>query len=295
MKVAVTGSSGFIGSALIPLLTARGDDVIRVKRDAAEKPDIRWDIDAGTIDAEGLEGVDAVIHLAGEGIGDRRWTDAHERRVKQSRVAGTTLLAETLASLAMAPRVLLSGSAIGWYGERGNETLTEASGPGTEVKAEICTAWENAASPAVDAGIRTVFLRTGMVLSPDGGALGEALPFFKLGLMGRFGDGRQWWAWISMEDQLRAMLFLLDNEISGPVNLVAPHPVTNSEYTKTVGSALHRPTLIPTPRFALNLRLGAKGAQAVALTSAKVIPEVLLEHGFTFRHPHLEGALASML
>ena len=294
MLVAITGSSGLIGSALIEALEARGDQVLRVVRRSPGAGEIRWDIDAQVID-DGLAAADAVVHLAGAGIGDERWTPERKRVIKESRTKSTALLASSLAAMSDGPRTLVSGSAIGFYGDRGDERLTEASAPGSDFLAEVVTAWEAAAQPAIDAGLRVAFIRTGVVLSPDGGALKEQLPFFKLGIGGRFGDGSQYWSWISIDDEVAAILHLLDGDVSGPVNLTAPNPTTNAEFTKTLGSALNRPTLLPTPRFAVNLRLGSELAEALLYTSARVLPTVLQESGFTFRHPTLSEALEDLL
>lgn len=296
MDVAITGSSGLIGTAVTAVLEARGDRVRPVVRRAARSGEVAWDIDAGTIALDALEGIDAVIHLAGAGIGDKRWNEDRKRVITESRTKGTALLANALTKLDTPPPVFLSASGVGWYGgNRGDVKLPETSSAGTDYKAEICIAWENAAQPAIDAGIRTVFLRTGLVLTADGGAVREALPFFKAGIAGRFGKGTQWWPWISMTDQLAAMLFLLDNPgVYGPVNLAAPNPVTNAEYTKAFGRAVNRPTWIPTPRFAADLKLGREGTEAIVLASTRAIPEVLLGAGFEFAHPTIDEAFASI-
>lgn len=296
MDVAITGSSGLIGTAIAKELELRGDRVRRVVRRTAGPGEVGWDIDAGIIDVEALEGVDGVIHLAGAGIGDKRWTEERKREITESRTLGTSLLADALTKLRQPPAVFLSGSAVGWYGgDRGDELLTESATPGTDYKAGICIAWEQAAQPAVDAGIRTVFLRTGIVLTADGGVVRESLPFFKLGIAGRFGAGDQWWAWISMADQLAAMLFLLDNPVAGPVNLTAPNPVTNVDYTKAFGRAVNRPTWLPTPRFAADLKLGREGTEAIVLASTRAVPDALLGAGFEFSHPTIDEAFAAIL
>jgi len=299
VRVAVTGSSGLIGSALVRSLEGDGHGVVRVVRSASAGGDhgatVTWDPVQGTIDAAGLEGVDAAVHLAGAGIGDERWSDDRKRVILESRTKGTALLARTLAGLAAPPAVLLSGSAVGYYGDRGDEVCTETSPAGTGYLAEVCEAWEAAAAPAVEAGIRTAFLRTGIVQTKAGGALKKTLPLFKLGLGGRFGSGKQWWSWISLADEVGAIRHLLDHDVSGPVNLTAPAPVTNAEYTSTLGSVLGRPTVLPVPSFGPKLLLGAEGAKAVLLDGQRVLPAVLERKGYTFRHPTLEAALRSEL
>lgn len=297
MRVAVTGSSGLIGSALVASL--RGDDheVVRVVRRSSggDGPTVAWDPEHGTIEAAGLEGVDAVVHLAGAGIGDERWSDDRKRVILESRTNGTALLARTLARLDSPPAVLLSGSAVGYYGDRGDEVCTEASPAGTGFLAEVCAAWEAAAAPAVGAGIRTAFLRTGIVQTAAGGALKKTMPLFKLGLGGRFGGGKQWWSWISLADEVGAIRHLLDHDVSGPVNLTAPTPVTNAIYTATLGRVLGRPTVLPVPSFGPKLLLGAEGAQAMLLDGQRVLPSVLEGAGYRFRHPGLEAALRAEL
>jgi hypothetical protein len=284
VKIAVTGSSGLIGTALVTSLHAAGHDVVRLVRRPARQPDeITWDPGAGTVDLDGLAGVEAAVNLAGAGIGDRRWTDAHKQDVLKSRVDSTNTLVKALLSLDPLPRVLVSGSAVGYYGDRGDEPLTEASGPGTGFVTQVCQAWEDAAVPAVEAGIRVALARTGIVLSPDGGALGKLLPLARLGLAGPLGNGRQWWPWITLDDQVRALTFLLeDDTLDGPVNLSAPQPARNIEVTKAIGAALHRPTLIPAPAFALRIVLGEFAGEV--LSSQRMLPARLLEAGFRFHH-----------
>lgn len=299
MRVALTGSSGLIGSALVRSLEGDGHGVVRVVRSASAGGDhgatVTWDPVQGTIDAAGLEGVDAAVHLAGAGIGDERWSDGRKRVILESRTKGTALLARTLAGLAAPPAVLLSGSAVGYYGDRGVEVCTETSPAGTGYLAEVCEAWEAAATPAVEAGIRTAFLRTGIVQTKAGGALKKTLPLFKLGLGGRFGSGKQWWSWISLADEVGAIRHLLDHDVSGPVNLTAPAPVTNAEYTSTLGSVLGRPTVLPVPSFGPKLVLGAEGAKAMLLDGQRVVPVVLEREGYSFRHSTLEAALRAEL
>ncbi len=241
MDVVITGSSGLIGSALRPALAAAGHRPIRlVRRPAAGADEIRWDPDAGVLDGEALEGIDAVVNLGGAGIGAKRWNDSYKKVLVESRTRGTSLLASTLAGLTTPPKVLLSGSAIGYYGDRGDTVLTEASPPADDFLGNLCVKWEAAAQSAVDAGIRTVFLRTGIVQSPDGGALTKTLPLFKFFLGGKFGSGEQYLSWIHLDDIVKALIFLLDTDVSGPVNLTAPNPVTNAAYTEAIGSVLGR-------------------------------------------------------
>jgi hypothetical protein len=293
MRIAVTGSSGLIGSALVRSLRADGHEVVRIVRSAGDPGDpiVRWDLDARTIDAAGLEVLDGVVHLAGEGIGDKRWTDERKRQVLGSRTVGTSLLAEALAGLSAPPPVLLSGSAIGFYGDRGDEVLTEASEPGSGFLSEICTAWEAATRPAADAGIRTALLRTGIVLAREGGVLGKLLPLFRLALGGRLGKGTQWMSWISIDDEVGAIRFLLEHDVSGPVNLTAPEPVTNAEFTKVFGAVLGRPAVLPVPAFGPKLLLGGELAQELLFASQRVAPTVLEANGYDFRHRGLEAAL----
>jgi len=296
MHVAVTGSSGLLGTALRRALTAEGHRVSRLVRRPSTGPDeISWDPAAGVLDPAALAGVDAVVNLAGAGIGDKRWTDAYKRELLDSRVVTTTLLARTMAAMDTPPAVLLSASAIGIYGDRGDQVLTETSAPGTGFLAEICTAWEAATEPASAAGIRVAHLRTGIVLSREGGALNKMLPLFRMGLGGKMGNGRAYWSWISLEDEIGAIRFLLDNPVSGPVNLTGPEPATNAEFTRTLGSVLHRPTLLPVPSFGPKLLLGGELAEALLFTSARVVPQALADAGYAFRHPDLASALRSAI
>lgn len=295
MKIAITGSSGLIGTALIAAIEERGDTAIRIVRSKAGPNDVAWDINAGTIEAAELEGVDAVVHLAGEGIGEKRWTDEHKNNVRQSRIRGTTLIAKTIAELGEKPKVFVSASGMSYYGDRGDELLTESSSRGSLFLTDVTVEWEAAAQPAVDAGIRTAFLRTSIVLSADGGALKEQLPFFKLGIGGRIGDGSQYWSWISITDQVRAILHIIDGDLAGPVNLSAPNPSTNAEFTKALGEALGRPTLLPTPTFAVNIRLGKEAAKELLFASTRVIPQALLDSGFVFEHPTIDEAFEALL
>jgi uncharacterized protein (TIGR01777 family) len=295
-RVAITGSSGLIGGALGASLRGDGHRVVRVVRRPPAGPDeLRWDPDRGTIDRARLEGVDAVVHLAGAGIGDHRWTDEYKRTILESRTRSTALLAATLAGLDRPPSVLVSGSAIGVYGDRGDEVLTEQSPPGTSFLADVVRRWEAEAAPAVEAGIRTPLIRTGIVLDPDGGALPKLLPLFKLGLGGRMGSGRQWWSWISLPDEVAAIRFLIDGDLEGPVNLTAPAPVTNAEFTRVLARVLHRPSLLPVPAFGPKLLRGPELAQELLFASQRVVPEVLGKASFPFAHPDLETALRALL
>lgn len=293
--IAITGASGLIGTALAQRLESRGDRVVRFVRGRSSDDGIAWDPAAGSIDAERLRGVDAVVHLAGAGIGDKRWTDAYKREILESRTKGTALLATALASLADGPKVLLSGSAIGYYGESLNDTFLESSAAGAGFLADVCVQWEAATAPAERAGLRVAHLRTGIVLSPKGGALKKLLPLFKLGAGGRMGSGRQWQSWISIDDEVSAIEFLLDRPVTGAVNLTAPRPVTQAEFTKTLARVLKRPSLVPVPTFGPKLLLGGELADALLFTGQKVLPSVLEREGFAFAHPDLESALRSLL
>jgi uncharacterized protein (TIGR01777 family) len=296
MDVLITGSSGLIGSALRPALQAAGHRPLRLVRGATTEPDaIGWDPKAGAIDAASLDGIDAVVNLAGAGIGDHRWTDAYKQEILESRVRTTDLLARTLAGLERKPSVLLSGSAVGYYGDRGDEKLTEQSAPGRDFLAGVCVAWEAATQPAGDAGIRVAHLRTGIVLSANGGALKKQLPLFKLFLGGRFGGGTQWQSWISIRDEVGAILHLLEHEVAGPVNLTAPSPVTNGEFAKVLGRVLGRPSVVPVPSFGPKLVLGSELAESLLFSSQRVRPEALAASGYTFAQPDLEGALRDLL
>lgn len=296
MDVAVSGSSGLIGTALTAALSKAGHRPVRlVRRDPTPGSDeIRWMPDGG-IDAESLSGIDAVVNLAGAGIGDRRWTDDYKRLCIDSRVDGTALLANTMADMKTKPSVFLSGSAIGYYGSQGATELTEDSPAGSGFLADLTVSWEQAAKPASDAGIRTAFLRTGIVQSPTGGALGKLLPLFKFGLGGKFGSGDQYLSWISIDDEVQAILYLLEADVSGPVNLTAPEPVTSSQFAKVLGGVLGRPSFLPVPAFGPKLLLGAERADALLFDSARVLPTRLQETGYDFAHPNLESGLRAVL
>ena len=288
-RVAVTGSSGLIGSALIRSLTADGHQVVRMVRRPSTGPgEVAWDPSAGTVDLDALSGVEAVVHLAGVGVGDRRWTPEYKQQIRDSRVLGTRTLVDALTRLVPRPRVLVSASAQGFYGDRGDEVLTEASAAGTGFLAEVVRDWEAAAQPAAAAGIRTVMLRTGLVMAPSGGAFGQLLPLIKLGLGGPLGNGREWWSWITLEDEVAAIRFALDHDISGPVNLGAPEPARNAQVIRAIARAFHRPAVVPAPAFALRIVVGEFAEDILA--SVRMLPQQLLAAGFRFAHPDLDGA-----
>jgi uncharacterized protein (TIGR01777 family) len=293
--VAISGASGLIGSALAREFILRGTEVRPLVRHAPRAPnEIAWDIDAGTIDAAKLEGVGAVIHLAGENLA-QRWSSEIKRKIRESRVKSTMLLARTLASLTTKPAALLSGSAIGVYGSRGDEVLDESSPLGSDFLAEVCKAWEASSAPAADAGIRVVSLRTGLVLSKDSGLLPKLLLPFRAGIGGKLGDGNQWMSWIGLADYVRAVVHLIDNDSAvGPANLVSANPVTNEEFTSVLARVLKRPSLFTVPAFAMKLAMGEM-AEATALASQRVRPRRLLDLGFEFNQPTLESALRSVL
>ena len=300
VRITISGSSGLIGSALVQRLHDSGHQVIRLVRGtpqptATPGSSIRWDPSADVLPNEAIEGVDAVINLSGAGIGDHRWTPEYKTELLQSRLRTTGLLARSIAAATAPPAVFLSGSAIGWYGDRGDESLDETSAPGTGFLADVCVQWEAATDPAQSSPVRIVHLRTGIVLSGAGGALKKQLPLFKFGLGGKFGTGRQWQSWISIDDYVSALQFLLIEPLSGAVNLTAPHPVTNAAFTDVLGTVLHRPTVLPIPSFGPKLLLGAELAQALLYTGQRVMPERLVASGFTFAQPELEGALRSLL
>jgi len=296
MDVVVSGSSGLIGTALREELAGAGHRVVRLVRKGVGTGDaVRWDLEAGTIDAAGLEGCDAVVHLAGESIAEGRWTAEKKRRIRESRTKGTRLLAGALAGLDRPPGVMVSASASGYYGDRGNELLREENAPGTGFLPDVCKEWEAAADPAREAGIRVVHPRFGIVLSKDGGALARTLPLFKLGMGGPIGSGRQYWSWISLDDVVGVILHALTNEsVRGPVNVSSPEAPTNAEYTRTLGRVLNRPAFMPAPAPALRLALGGL-ADALLLASARMEPARLKETGYRYRHPELEGAFRHLL
>jgi uncharacterized protein len=300
MLIAVTGSTGLVGNALVKALEIDGHCVRRVVRrsarpQAGEGNEIRWDPAAGTIDAAAFHDVDAVVHLAGESVAAHRWTAAVKREIRDSRIRGTRLLCDTLAGLASRPAVLISASAIGYYGNRGDERLDESSPPGAGFLADVCQEWEQATTPALGADIRVVNLRIGVVLSRKGGALKSMLTPFKLGIGGAIGNGRQYFSWITLEDLVRVMQFALSAAaLSGPVNAVAPQAVTNRKFTETLGRVLRRPTVLPMPAFAARLAFGEM-ADEMFLASARVEPKALATAQFEFAHPELEAALRHLL
>jgi uncharacterized protein (TIGR01777 family) len=295
MDVAITGSTGLIGEALAASLVADGHRVRRVVRRATGEPgEVRWDPAAGTIDAAALAGVDAVVHLAGEPIGARRWTAEVKREILDSRERGTRLIAEAVAALDRRPAVLVSSSAVGVYGSRGDEALDEDATPGDDFLAEVCLAWEAAAAPARAAGVRVVHPRTGVVIASDGPLIDKIELPFRLGVGGRVGSGRQWVPWISLVDEVAALRFLIDRDLSGPVNLVAPEGVTNAELTRALGRVLRRPTLVPIPTLAIRALYGEMGA-TLATVSQRVVPRRLLDAGFVFTHTAIDDALALAL
>lgn len=298
MRIAITGSTGLVGSALSKHLAARGHEIVPVVRSEPRTGEIGWSPSEGRLDAADLVGIDAVVHLASAGIGDRRWSEEYKQVLLDSRVDSTNLLASRLAELGEdGPRVLLSGSAIGVYGDRGDEVLDETSPNGEGFLAEVCHRWEAATAPAEEAGVRVAHLRTGIVLTPEGGALTRFgwLTIFKLGGGGRFGSGAQWWSWISMTDEVRAIEHLLRTDVSGPVNLTAPGPVRNAEFARTLGQVLKRPAILPVPAFVPKLLLGAELTNAVLFNSQRVHPAVLEGDGFAFEHPDLTTALRAEL
>jgi hypothetical protein len=297
MDVAVTGSHGLIGTALCSALTAAGHRPIRVVRSAAMGDDmISWDPAAGTIDAGAFDGLDAVVNLAGAGIGDRRWTDARKQLIVESRTKGTRLLADTIACVKRQPSVLVSASAVGYYGNRGDEELTEVSVPGDDFVAHVCTEWEAATALASVAGIRVVTIRTGLVLAKHGGVLKRLLVPFKLGLGGRVGAGTQYMSWITLADEVAAIVHALTSpELTGAANLTAPSPVTNAEFTATLGNVLHRPTVLPTPLVPLRAVYGAELVKSLLLDGQRAIPARLEVTGFRFTQTELEPALRAVL
>jgi hypothetical protein len=296
MKVAVTGSSGLIGSALVALLTTGGHEVRRLVRRAPRgEGEVRWDPAKGELDAAALEGLDAVVHLSGENVAGGRWTNARKVRIRSSRVDSTLTLARGLASLKRRPKVLVSASAVGYYGDQGGEWVTESSPPAHDFLARVTVDWETAAGPAAEAGIRVAHPRMGVVLSPAGGAMGKLLPPFRLGLGGVVGPGTQYMSWVTIDDAVAALHHaLVDEAVSGPFNLVAPEPVTNREFTETLGRVLGRPAVIPVPAFALKAALGEM-ADATLLASTRVRPDRLHSSGYRFLFPDLGGALRHLL
>lgn len=291
-RIAITGASGLIGSALVGFLKSEGHTVQRLVRRAPVSPEeIQWDPKTGYVDIEALRGVDAIIHLAGAGVGDKRWSRKYKAEILNSRLLGTTAIAKAVAEVK--PQVFISASAIGWYGESGNRAVVESDRAGDDFLAAVCREWEGAADLA-GSDVRTVKIRTGLVLDPTGGALGKMLPLFRFGLGGKLGSGKQWWSWITLHDLIRAINFLLhNNEISGPVNLTSPNQVTNQEFTAALARAMHRPALFPAPAIALKIALG--GFSSEILGSKKVVPQALTDAGFEWEYPHITTALAELV
>lgn len=300
MRVIVTGASGLVGRALVASLVADGHTVTRLVRGGGSAPgqgvtDASWDPSAGKVDAAALEGHDAAVHLAGESIAEGRWTDEKKRRIRESRVKGTRLLAETVAGLERRPEVLASASAVGFYGDRGGEVMTEESASGDDFLSEVCREWEKATLEASRAGVRVVHLRFGVILSAEGGALAKMLTPFKLGLGGRVGDGRQYMSWVDLADAVGAVRYAIDDKsLRGPVNVVAPRPATNEEFTRALGRALGRPTILPVPAFAARLAFG-EVADALLLAGQRVEPARLTQSGYQFKYPDLDASLRHAL
>lgn len=294
MNVLISGATGLIGSALIPELEAGGHGVTRLSRSQSGPDTIRWDPEAGTIEGD-LEGTEAVVHLAGESIAQGRWNPQKKQQILESRVKGTRLLAEKISGLPTPPKVMVSASAVGYYGDRGDEVLTEESSSGTDFLAGVCREWEAAAEPARRGGIRVVHPRIGVVLSPKGGALGTTLPIFKLGGGGKIGNGNQWLSWVAIDDVVGSIVHALTNEtVEGPVNVGSPNPMTNAGYTKVLGKVLGRPTVLPLPAPVIRVMLG-EVADSLLLASGRMRPAKLEATGYEFRYPQLEGALRHLL
>jgi uncharacterized protein (TIGR01777 family) len=296
MKILISGSHGLVGTALIKALETDGHEIFRLVRHYPNtENEIEWSPDRYSIQLARIEGFDAVVNLAGESIAEGRWTDEKKRRIRESRVKGTKLLGDALANLTSRPKTFICASAIGYYGNRGDETLTETSAPGDDFLAEVCVEWEKATALATEKGIRVVNTRFGVILDANGGALAKMLPPFRMGIGGKIGSGKQWMSWIALDDVVGALKFALANEtLSGPVNFVAPNPVTNSEFTKTLGKVLSRPTLFPIPVFGVRLLFGEM-ADALLLSSQRVAPERLKQAGYEFEYSNLEPAMSHVL
>ena len=296
VNVVVTGASGLIGSALVKSLTADGHEVTRlVRREPRAADERRWDPSSGELDPALMDAADAVVHLAGAGVGDQRWTEDYKQTVLRSRVDGTTTIATAIARATDPPKVLLSASAVGYYGDTGEETVDESAPSGTGFLADVVRQWEASTAAAESAGVRVVHARTGVVLAAEGGALGKVLPLFRLGLGGRLGNGRQWMSWIAIADQITALRFLLDRaDLSGAVNVTAPEPVRNRDYTKAIGRAVHRPALAIVPATALRVALGGFADEGV-LVSQRVVPTRLEDAGFVFTYADIDAALAAII
>ena len=297
MKILVTGASGMIGRPLCKLLESKGHELLLAGRGDPKKPNqIKWTVGQGFADPERIEGLDAVVHLAGESIsGGLRWTQNKKRAIRDSRVIGTRNIVDTFRSLSNKPKVFISGSAIGYYGDRGDEILTESSPPGDTFLADVCKEWEAESLRAGELGIRTVLIRTGIVLTKDGGALGTMLTPFKMGVGGVVGTGQQWMSWVSLDDEVGIIDHALENEaVEGPINAVSPNPVTNEHFTRALGAAIHRPTILPLPEFAVNLIFGEMGDELL-LASTRAIPKRSQQTGYRFRFPDLSEALGHAL
>jgi uncharacterized protein (TIGR01777 family) len=294
VKIAVTGSTGLIGTALVAHLRAENHEVVRlVRHDPRHEDEISWDPEAGMLEVAELEGVEAAVNLAGANVGDHRWTEAYKRAIRRSRVLATRTLVKALTTLNPLPRVLVNASAVGFYGNRGDEELTEESAGGSGFLADVVRAWEAETEPAADAGIRVVRVRTGLVMGRRGGAFGRLLPLIKLGFGGPLGSGRQWWPWITLDDEVGGIEFALSGSLSGPVNLCAPNPARQRDVVKAIASAAHRPAVLPVPRFALRIALGEFADDTLA--SQRELPRRLDAAGYMFRHPTLDLAVPWLL
>jgi uncharacterized protein (TIGR01777 family) len=294
MKIAVTGSSGFIGSALVPALRADGHEVLRVVRRMPDADDeVRWDPQSADIDVAALEGVEGIVNLAGAGVGDKRWTEQYKWEIRGSRVRATDLIARTAARLDPKPQVLVSAAAIGFYGDTGDTAVDETAPRGQGFLAEVVEAWEHAADPAREAGIRVAHPRSGLVVAKNGGAWAQMLPFFKLGLGGKLGSGHQWWSFVTLEDEIRALKYLLTSDLTGPVNVTVPSPATNADVTAAMGRVFQRPTILPVPSLALKVYLGEFSTEV--LGSKRVLPAVLNKAGFEFSHPDMDSAMKTLV
>jgi uncharacterized protein (TIGR01777 family) len=294
-RIVVTGGTGLIGSALVEALRVRGDDVVALHRGSSRRGVATWDPEHGDLDPAVLDGADAVVSLNGAGIGEKRWTRRRKEILRSSRVQPVKLIADTMAAMVHPPGALIAGSATGFYGETGDRLVDEGSPPGDDFLAILCCDWEAAAEPAKRSGVRVVHARTGIVLAAHGGALTPLLPIFKAGLGGPIGGGTQWWSWITIADEIAALMFLIDRDISGPVNLVSPDPVRQKKFAKALGAALGRPAIIPAPKLAVQARLGRELASAIGYASQRVAPAVLLDSGFVFESVDVDEALARVL
>ena len=294
-RVVIAGGSGLIGSALATALRERGDEVALLRRGRRSTHDLRWEPSEGVLEPSVLDGADAVVCLNGAGIGDKRWNPQRKEELRSSRIGPVSLLATTMANMADAPAVFVTGSATGYYGDTGDDLVDETSPHGDDFLAKLCVDWESAAKPAADADVRVAHARTGIVLSDEGGALSPLLPIFKAGLGGPIGSGNQWWSWITLRDEVAALTLLIDGDVEGPVNLVAPNPVRQKEFATALGSVLHRPAVVPAPKFAVNIRLGKELAGAIGYSSQRVAPTVLSGVGFAFADTEVTKALETVL